>query len=78
MAIVTVLGSVGIYWGRFLGWNSWNVFQAPLAVFDKAFDRSGQPNASVRMLGFTVLFALLFLFVYVAVYLAGRPSERRS
>lgn len=77
VAIVTVLGSIGIYWGRFLGWNSWNVFQAPLALFDKAFDRSGQPDAGVRMLGFTVLFALLFLFVYVAAYLVGRPADER-
>ena len=78
VVLVTVLGSIGIYWGRFLGWNSWNVFQAPLALFDKAFDRSGQPNAGVRMLGFTVLFALLFLFVYVVAYLVGRPGDERS
>ena len=42
-----------------------------LATFDKAFDRATQPDAGVRMLGFTVLFALLFLFIYVAVYLVG-------
>ena len=78
VAVVTVLGSVGIYWGRFLGWNSWNVFQAPLALFDKAVDRANQPDASERMLGFTVLFALLFLFVYVAVYLVGRGRDERA
>ncbi len=73
VAVVTAVGSVGIYIGRFLRWNSWDVFQAPLALADKAFDRANQPNADVRMLGFTVLFALLFLFVYVAVYLVGGP-----
>ena len=73
VGLVTALGSVGIYFGRFLGWNSWNVFQAPLALADKAWDRANQPNADVRMFGFTVLFALLFLFVYVAVYLVGTP-----
>jgi uncharacterized membrane protein len=78
VAVVTVAGSIGIYLGRFLGWNSWNVFQAPLALFDHAFDRGNQPNASVRMAGFTVLFALLFLFVYVAVYLVGRPRGERE
>ena len=78
VAVVTVLGSVGIYWGRFLGWNSWNFFQAPLALFDKAVDRANQPDASERMLGFTVLFALLFLFVYVAVYLVGRGRDERA
>ncbi len=74
VAIVTALGSVGIYLGRFLRWNSWDVFQAPLALADKAWDRANQPNADERMLGFTVLFALLFLFVYVAVYLIGGPE----
>jgi uncharacterized membrane protein len=78
VALVTVLGSVGIYLGRFLQWNSWDVFQAPLALADKAWDRANQPNADVRMLGFTVLFSLLFLFVYVAVYLVGGPRGERA
>jgi len=78
VALVTALGSVGIYIGRFLGWNSWYVFQAPLALADKAWDRANQPNADARMLGFTVLFALLFLFVYVAVYLIGAPRGERT
>jgi uncharacterized membrane protein len=78
VAVVTALGSVGVYFGRFLSWNSWNVFQAPLALFNKAFDRANQPDAGVRMLGFTVLFALLFLFIYVAVYLVGGPRGERA
>ena len=78
VGLVTALGSIGIYLGRFLGWNSWNVFQAPLALADKAWDRANQPNADVRMFGFTVLFALLFLFVYVAVYLIGTPRGERA
>lgn len=78
MALVTALGSVGVYLGRFLSWNSWNVFQAPPARADKAWDRANQPNADVRMFGFTVLFALLFLFVYVAVYLVSHAARERS
>ena len=41
---------------------------------DKAWDPANQPNADVRMFGFTVLFALLLLFVYVAMYLIGTPQ----
>lgn len=78
VAVVTVLGSIGIYFGRFLGWNSWDVFQAPLALAHKAWYRANQPNADVRMLGFTVLFALLFLFVYVAVYLLSAATGERQ
>ena len=77
VAVVTVLGSIGIYLGRFLGWNSWDVFQAPRALADNAWYRANQPNADVRMFGFTVLFALLFLFVYVVVYLLGAPRGER-
>ena len=43
-----------------------------------AWDRANQPNADERRLGFTVLFALLSLFVYVAVYLIGRPRGDRA
>ena len=78
VVLVTALGSIGIYLGRFLGWNSWDVFQAPLTLADTTWDRANQPNADVRMLGFTVLFALLFLFVYVAVYLIGAPREEKA
>lgn len=78
VVVVTALGSIGIYLGRFLGWNSWDVFQAPLTLADTTWDRANQPNADVRMLGFTVLFALLFLFVYVAVYLIGTPRDERA
>ena len=78
VGLVTALGSIGIYFGRFLGWNSWNVFQAPLALAHNAWNRANQPNADVRMFGFTVLFALLFLFVYVAVYLVGAPRSGQA
>jgi hypothetical protein len=54
------------------------VFQAPLTLADATWDRANQPDADVRMLGFTVLFALLFLFVYVAVYLIGTPRDDRA
>ena len=78
VARATSLGSIGIYLGRFLGWNSWDVFQAPLALADMAWDRANQPNANDRWLGFTVVFTLLSLFVYVAVYLIGTPRGDRA
>ena len=34
-----------------------------------------QPDAGELMLGFAVLFALLFLFVYAVVYLLARPRD---
>jgi len=77
VVLVTAAGSVGIYFGRFLRWNSWDVFQAPLALADTGWDRANQPDAGERMLGFAVLFALLFLFVYATVYLLARPRDEQ-
>ena len=77
VVFVTAAGSVGIYFGRFLRWNSWDVFQAPLALADTGWDRANQPDAGERMLGFAVLFALLFLFVYATVYLLARPRDEQ-
>ncbi len=75
---VTVLGSIGIYIGRFLRWNSWQAFQSPGTLLHKALGTSGgdKPDIDVRFLGFSALFAALFLFVYLAVYLLGAKGER--
>ena len=75
VVLVTVAGSFGIYVGRFLRWNSWTVFQAPLPLVDTGWDRVSQPDAGELMLGFGVLFALLFLFVYVTAYLIAWPRD---
>jgi uncharacterized membrane protein len=65
----TVLGSVGIYLGRFLQWNSWDVFHSPLAMARRVWQNVTQPTADLRAFAFTVSYALLFLFVYGAVNL---------
>ena len=77
VVLVTAAGSLGIYVGRFLRWNSWTVFQAPLTLADTGWDRVSQPDAGELMLGFAVLFALLFLFVYGTAYLLARPGDRQ-
>jgi uncharacterized membrane protein len=78
VVLVTAAGSLGIYVGRFLRWNSWTVFQAPLTLADTGWDRVSQPDAGELMLGFAILFALLFLFVYGTAYLLARPGDRQT
>ena len=75
VVLVTLAGSFGIYVGRFLRWNSWSVFQAPLSLADTGWDRINQPDAGELLLGFAALFALLFLFVYGTTYLLARPGD---
>ena len=76
VVFVTAAGSVGIYFGRFLRWNSWQVFQAPGSLLHRALGGAEGPDVDVRFLGFSALFAALFLFVYLAVYLLGSGRDR--
>jgi len=64
--IVSGLSSAGIYVGRFLRWNSWDILQNPS---DLAVDILGLAiDPSLRLLAFTTLFAVFFLFVYLTLY----------
>ena len=68
---VTVLGSVGISLGRFLRWNSWDVLQEPLPILHDLWDILRYPFSNLRIYGFTLLYTLLFLFVYLALRAFG-------
>ena len=64
--IVSGLSSAGIYVGRFMRWNSWDILGNPTGL---AMDILGLViDPSWRMLAFTTLFAVFFLFVYLTLY----------
>ena len=75
------LGSFGIYLGRFLRWNSWDLVSRPGSLAEQLVGRVTDRASQPRLLGFTLMFALLFLFIYVAVYIFARyakPSGERE
>lgn len=71
VTVVTALSSLGMYVGRFLRWNSWDVVGNPLPLAGDILDRIIHPLSHPRTLTFTVLFTLLFLFLYVTLYVFG-------
>lgn len=68
------LSSFGVYLGRFGGWNSWDIFFAPRAVLQDVYDHLWHPLAHVREIGFSLLFAVLFLAVYFVIAALAQPS----
>lgn len=70
------LGSLGIYLGRFLRWNSWDLLRRPGPLAGELVGRITDPGNQPRLLGFTVGFALLFLFVYVAMYIFAKLAHK--
>lgn len=69
VAAVAALSSVGVYVGRFLRWNSWDIFNNPSGMARYAIERAQDP--SLQSVGFTSLFGAFFLFLYVTLYTFG-------
>jgi uncharacterized membrane protein len=72
---VVGLSGFGVYLGRFLGWNSWDLFLHPRAVFADVVVRLFHPLHHPATFGFTLLFAMFLLVCYLTT-LAGSARER--
>jgi uncharacterized membrane protein len=63
---ISALSSFGIYIGRFVRLNSWDILQAP---GETAMDILGIViDPSMRLAAFTLLYTVFFLFVYLLLY----------
>lgn len=76
-------GSFGIYMGRFLRWNSWDIFTAPGGILADIFARLRDPIVHIQTYAFSMLFFLLMMASYWIVVALSRfsseaegPSER--
>ena len=69
VAVVTVLSSPGLYMGRFLRWNSWDILRNPTGIAARSITHAQDP--SLRSIGFISLFGGLFLFLYITLYVFG-------
>ncbi len=67
---VALLSSMGIYVGRFIRLNSWDILSHPGVAATNIFDWLGDP--SLRSVGFIALYTLFFIFVYVTLHAFGR------
>ncbi|MBV6394836.1 MAG: hypothetical protein HFACDABA_00406 [Anaerolineales bacterium] len=69
VCLVSFLSGIGIYIGRFIRWNSWDILQQPNDIFYGFVQ--GVSNPSLRSIGVTALFGAFFLFVYLTFYTFG-------
>ena len=76
VASVAALSSTGVYMGRFLRWNSWDIFFHPAGMAAYTLQRAQDP--SLQSLVFTSLFGAFFLFLYVTLYTFGHLLLERQ
>ena len=66
MAIL-FFGSFGVYLGRFLRWNSWDIIRNPFGLLSSVIQRFIFPFSHTRTWGITILFAVLFYLIYLFI-----------
>ncbi|HET6596901.1 MAG TPA: DUF1361 domain-containing protein [Anaerolineales bacterium] len=64
--LISALGSFGIYVGRFVRLNSWDILQNPAETAQEILGIVIDP--SMRLAAFTLLYTIFFLFVFLLLY----------
>ena len=64
MILILFLGSFGVYLGRFLRWNSWDVLHQPHRLFVSIGERILYPGEYWYTWGITAMFTVLFYLIY--------------
>ena len=64
--VISILSSFGIYIGRFVRLNSWDILQNPAETAQEILGIIIDP--SMRLAAFTLLYAFFFLFIFLLLY----------
>jgi uncharacterized membrane protein len=78
--VVAGLTGLGIYIGRFLHWNSWDVFIHPVGLSADLGRLAAHPLANAGSFLFQALFAAFLLFGYLMLYALThlQPAQRQN
>lgn len=72
--VALLLSSFGVYLGRYLRFNSWDVLTNPLTLFYDIISRILHPTAHRGTWGVTLLYGVFLLLGYATVRLLGRSA----
>lgn len=76
LVVVTLyLAGFGVYLGRVVRWNSWDVLTSPLALVSDVASRLVNPAAHPRTWGMTIVLGGFLLLGYVTLVMLSRLSR---
>jgi len=67
IAAILFLSSFGVYLGRFLRWNSWDIIRNPLNLLSAIIQRFIFPLEHLRTWGVTLTLTILFYLLYISI-----------
>jgi uncharacterized membrane protein len=78
--LVIGLNGYGVYLGRFLRWNSWDLFFDPIEILSDSFYLLRNPMDYKDVIGFIVMYTSLFLVTYLTFswLLLSRQAPQRN
>jgi uncharacterized membrane protein len=65
--LILFLGSFGVYMGRFLRWNSWDIISNPIQLVLSVGQKIIFPFDHLQTWGITVVFTVLFYLLYFSI-----------
>lgn len=65
--LILFLGSFGVYLGRFLRWNSWDIISNPFGLLQSIGRRIISPFDHVQTWAITMVFTLFFYLLYLTI-----------
>lgn len=75
---VLLLSSFGVYLGRFIRWNSWDILQEPVRILGETFIYLMDFEYLLHAIGFCKWIFLITFFCYVTAYYFGVMQPRTS
>jgi uncharacterized membrane protein len=74
--VASGLSSFGVYLGRFVRFNSWDIINDPGEIVVTILGLAIDPSR--RLVAFTVLFTIFYLFIYLTLYSFGHLLQERA
>jgi uncharacterized membrane protein len=74
--IASGLSSFGVYLGRFVRFNSWDIINDPREIVVTILGLAIDPSR--RLVAFTILFTVFYLYVYLTLYSFGHLLQERA
>ncbi|SIQ37556.1 Uncharacterized membrane protein [Chryseobacterium sp. RU37D] len=76
--IFLFMSGFGVYLGRFLRWNSWDILNNPLGLFQDIFIRIIYPAEHPKTWGITILMGILLNFMYLMIKCLKSDSKVKT
>lgn len=74
--LLFALCGVGIYLGRYLRWNSWEIVTQPGVLLSELWVLFQDPIACLQMFLLSLIFAIFFTLIFSAFFLRTEPGEK--